>query len=356
MATSLSEQRRSQLDSIVSKMEANGEKPETVQFVVNDFKTKYAGETPTEQPDNRGMIKKAWDVLSIPEQKAREGLNLIAENMPNPPEPTGNLPIDLIRGFKPIVEKSGVEALAKTAPSFISPLSLALMGGGQVLKYGAQIPAIQSFGRGAATQMESLSGAVPGSIKEAAKDATLMGAKGKQEVTQMYEKAKAVGGEMRQALKDISDPKEFVDESLKLAKEGKLNPTEGLEARKVLSSIKKRVTDPFFRNAKGAFDKVAKMAFAGEDAAYQRANMAESLRNIAPQNKYGGTSAFKLMLAKLASDDGLLGKAVALSMSPAVQGGVATVGGVAGRTVASPQAASAAGALYNAVKSKGKKK
>ena len=37
----LNEEYRNKLDGIVSKMETNGEKPEAIQFVVNDFKSKY---------------------------------------------------------------------------------------------------------------------------------------------------------------------------------------------------------------------------------------------------------------------------------------------------------------------------
>ena len=37
----LSEQYRSKLDTIVGQMEANGESPENIRFVVNDFKQKY---------------------------------------------------------------------------------------------------------------------------------------------------------------------------------------------------------------------------------------------------------------------------------------------------------------------------
>jgi len=42
MTTSLSEDKRTQLDSIVSRMEANKEPLENIQFVVNDFKQKYS--------------------------------------------------------------------------------------------------------------------------------------------------------------------------------------------------------------------------------------------------------------------------------------------------------------------------
>jgi len=68
----LSEQDRQKLDGIVSQMESNGEKPEDIQFVVNDFKSKY------EQPsgpatigemrrrEDRGMVS-SLNALASPE-------------------------------------------------------------------------------------------------------------------------------------------------------------------------------------------------------------------------------------------------------------------------------------------------
>lgn len=45
----LPEQRRKQLDQIVAQMSANKESPESIQMVVNDFKTKYAQQQPQQQ-------------------------------------------------------------------------------------------------------------------------------------------------------------------------------------------------------------------------------------------------------------------------------------------------------------------
>ncbi len=318
----------------------------------------------TSKPDNRGIIRKAWDAAHVPAQMAESGLNQIANMVPEP-KVTGNVLADVVRGAKPIIEKSGVQALAKVAPSFIGPEAIALSLAGQTPRMISKIPkagpriieGAKDVMRGIGRQGESISGAAPGALEAAYKDPTIMGAKGKKAVQGMYEKAKQLGGDVRSELKETSDPKEFVDKALQFAKDKTLTPLEGLEARKTLQSIKKRVTDQFFRTAKDKFDAVAKTVFKGEDAAYQRANMAESLRNIAPQNKYGGASAFKMMIANLAaSNDGLAGKALAAALSPAAQGTVASAAGSLARIATSPRAASTSGALLDAVNRKRKKK
>lgn len=56
----LTEEKRQQLDSIVSQMTANGENDDTVQFVVNDFKNKYSTEEPQES-----FLEKTSKVLDM---------------------------------------------------------------------------------------------------------------------------------------------------------------------------------------------------------------------------------------------------------------------------------------------------
>jgi hypothetical protein len=51
----LTEDKRKQLDTIVQKMVENGEKDSTIQFVVNDFKTKY--DQPEPEPRGDGIVK-----------------------------------------------------------------------------------------------------------------------------------------------------------------------------------------------------------------------------------------------------------------------------------------------------------
>jgi hypothetical protein len=56
----LPEERRTQLDGILSKMEQNGESRDTIDFVVNDFKNKYSV-----QPPERSFTEKTGDVLDM---------------------------------------------------------------------------------------------------------------------------------------------------------------------------------------------------------------------------------------------------------------------------------------------------
>lgn len=52
----LNEQDRQKLDGIVSQMESNGEKSDDIQFVVNDFKSKY--EQPITSPATTGEMRR----------------------------------------------------------------------------------------------------------------------------------------------------------------------------------------------------------------------------------------------------------------------------------------------------------
>jgi len=76
----LTEQNRQKLDGIVSQMETNGEKPENIQFVVNDFKSKYEQATPAQpsapvaDPGSAEQMQSAVDQsASVGEMRRREG-------------------------------------------------------------------------------------------------------------------------------------------------------------------------------------------------------------------------------------------------------------------------------------------
>jgi hypothetical protein len=278
---------------------------------------------------NKSMAGKAWDALAWPEKKSREGLQMIAQTIPQG-TPTGNLPLDVLKGTPRIA----ADTLAEAAPGFVSRGSILTAGGAKAA--GALAPVAKTMLRAIGKQGESVSGAVPGSLEAAYNDAGLIAGKGKKAVSEMYEKAKELSGGMRKDLQTISDRREFVDKALKLSDEGNLNPLEALEARKELVKIKKQLPNSYFQYAKDKFNSVAKQVFGESDEAYQRANMAESLRNIVPQNKYGGTSAFKMGIQSLASTGGIPGKLTALAISPFAQGVAATGAGLASRNILAP--------------------
>lgn len=284
----------------------------------------------------QGIMSMAWNKMGVPEQMSREGLQMLAQ-MATPKQPvTGNMARDVVANAPRI----GLETLSEVAPSFVSPASMiapvALRG---VAKTAKRLkPIVKGFGK----QVESLTGSAPGSLEAAFKDSTLIRAPGKKAVQSLYDSAKSsVGGGFRQALKEIPDKKQLVDEAFKLAKTGELSPAEALEARKTLDSIKKGVAAPYFDEVRSSLDKIAKTAFEKGDKAYQRAIHAESLRNLMPQNKYGGTSAFKMALATglqgIAEAGGipkLAARAIGLMISPAAGGVAATAAGAASRAIA----------------------
>lgn len=99
----MDESRRTQLDGIVQKMTSNGEKPETIQLVVNDFKSKYS--TPTKTGDNvltRSLPFRAANALTKPITKALIGgidaVNTIAGNDPRY-DPNSNNWVDRVKKF-----------------------------------------------------------------------------------------------------------------------------------------------------------------------------------------------------------------------------------------------------------------
>jgi hypothetical protein len=81
-APALSEDRRRQLDGIVSQMESNQESPDNIQFVVDDFKKKYSGQTTTDQSR-----------IGPPVSVGRQLLNAAIETGPQNVFTKENLPI-----------------------------------------------------------------------------------------------------------------------------------------------------------------------------------------------------------------------------------------------------------------------
>jgi hypothetical protein len=95
----LNEQDRLKLDGIVSQMESNGEKPENIQFVVNDFKSKYErGAAPAtigemRRREEQGMVGALPPDMSEAVKRSAEvgGLERFVGTMGRLPEPTGQI-------------------------------------------------------------------------------------------------------------------------------------------------------------------------------------------------------------------------------------------------------------------------
>jgi len=300
--------------------------------------------------DKRSLPVKAWQALRKPEEMSRAGLQMLANYVPKP-EPTGNLPLDLIKG----TPRVAADTIAEAAPGFISRGALVTAG---ALR-GAQsiAPELAAIGkpmlRAIGSQAEEMSGIAPraaGSLEAAYKDPSLIFSKGKQAAGQFYEAAKDELNSASHAFRPTSinpegvvnmektgdilsgmyKPMEILDKANEFIRGGgKLEPAEALKVRKaidVLLKSKQSMPDELYK-MRDEFDAMAKASsnIATGDETYVRGMRAQALRNLFPQNKYGGASAFKTMLLKLT------GGMAAPLLSPVVQGGAATAAGVVSR-------------------------
>lgn len=309
------------------------------------------------------MMGQAWNALKVPEQMARQVLSPETPMTSAEPQISPSIPKTILSGAPRVLEQSARDigmvlkrisppvpqapvvakaerAMTEFAPGLVSPEALLIGGGLKVAKKAGQI--LKPFIKGAGAQVESIAGAAPGSLEAAYKDPTLIAAKGKKAVQELYETAKtSTGGGFRKSFKAIPEKKSFVEAARNAAENGTLTPAEALEARKALDQVKKQVSEPFYRDTRDMLDKIAKVAFEKGDEAYKRAIKAESLRQLMPQNKYGGASAFKMGiitgLQGLAETGGIpkvIARAAGAVMSPAAAGLAATGAGVAARAVA----------------------
>lgn len=281
---------------------------------------------PDQIEDKKGLAKKAWDMLSVPEKLSKEGLSKIALNIGTKESPkiTGNLLRDIAMNTGAI----GAETLAETAPSFISRGSILTAGLAKGL--GKAAPLIKRVAKGAGKQLESASGAVPGSLEAAYKDPTLIFSKSKEGAKKLYEAAQKKIPYEETIYKGLTNPQEIVDKAVSFIDNGgKMEPQEAFIARKALDKIKKKLVDDAFHYYRKLFDGIAKsdIDIASADPIHRRGIMAESLRNVLPQNKYGGASPFKAMLATVSRG------ALLPIVSPAVQGVSATGAGLVSRAV-----------------------
>lgn len=308
-----------------------------------------------------------WQGLQVPSQMSERGLKGMSSFVPTP-EPRGNLAGDIIRGTPKIAADALAETAAKTAPNFISRAALLGMGGAKVIQKG--MPFLSRVGSGLASQLESASGAAPGSLEAAAKDATLMGSKGTEEARPLYQAAESElkntnvwkgrvgpGGtlEMEQggqnAFKSMPENIRIARRARQMLDSGReLEPAEAHTARKAVDALKgsKAYSKDFLITLRRDLDAIAKSSenIAEADPLHARGVMGKSLRNILPQNKYGGASAFKMGLAPaMAALGGALGgpegtaaggAMAAMALSPAAQGVAATGAGLVGRHALAP--------------------
>lgn len=284
----------------------------------------------------QGLGGKIWDALGKPEQLSSQGLNQIAQMIPQG-KVTGNLPADLVRGAPRIA----ADTLAQVAPGFVSRGSILTAGAAPALKTIGKAAA--PLGKSFASGLEDWAGIRPeGSISEAFKDPTLMFSKGKSAAKPLYQAAQKELPYEETIFKGIADKKEIANKAIEYVdKGGKLEPQEGLIARKALDKAKKTFSDDAFEYYRGLFDKAAKTNedIAAADPAHLRGLRAQALRSLAPKNVGGRFSPFKVGEGLALAHLGPLGKVAALTFSPAALGSAATGLGAAYKVASNPASA-----------------
>lgn len=286
--------------------------------------------------------KAAFAALAMPEEFSKQGLrqltdlgsqaqNAIASKtgLPIGTAPTGNMARDIAANIPRIAG----ETIAEAAPGFISRGALLTAG---ALKGAQAVSPLVKLGlRAVAGAGESMSGAPAGLAEASYNDSSIFLGKGKKAVQATYEAAKA-GDTIAPELAAEAQKIDFVKKASDLADNGQLNPTEALEARKELDGIRKKVTNTFYQTTRDKLDLIAKQSFEGADAEYKKAIYSEAARKLAPQNKYGGASPFRIAVGEALSKMGIPVSAVAGMLSPAAQAATATGAGLVGRNVISP--------------------
>ena len=278
----------------------------------------------------QGLPSKIWDSLKIPEQKSREGLEMITNAIT--PSMT-DIEAGKV-GKAGMAARAGMEALSEVAPSFVSKGAILTAGALKGAKLAA--PVIKAAGRGLAGQLESASGISPkGSLNAAYNDATQIFSKGKKSASPLYEAAKSEIPEGSSLFSKMYKPEQILDKAIEYQSSGgKLEAAEALTVRKAIDKLlgKKGYIQDELLKLRGQFDEIAKSSenIRLADPTYLRGARGEALRNILPQNKLGGASPFKAMLATMTKG------ALLPIVSPVMQGAGATAAGLVGRYGVAP--------------------
>lgn len=295
---------------------------------------------------NKSKLGKTWDMLKVPAQMSSRGLGYIANAIPKP-EPTGNLPMDLLKGYPRIEAEMAQEA----APGFIN--RAAFVTGGASKALGLAGKALAPIGRGIASGLEDWAGIRPeGALGEAIKDSGLIFSRGVLKAKPLYEAGKAELSEGTNIFKGMYKPEKIVDTAQEyLSKGGKLEPAEALMYRKAIDSLAKSgryVKDELFSMRKTA-DAMAKASenISEADRLHWRGLQAQSLRSLFPKNVGGRASPFKVAEGLALAHMGPVGKALSVLFSPVALGLGATGLGVAGRVASNPGSAVAVQQLLN---------
>ena len=180
------------------QVKLTGDSPPTEQ----ELEQIFSNINSTPQENKPGLLKRGWNALAIPEQKSREGLQMLANMLPEAGQ-SRSAALNFAKG----TPRALAETVAQAAPGFISRGSI-LTAGAAKLAQGLA-PLAGAIGKGLGGQAESVSGALPGSITRAFKDPTLMFAKARGAASELYQAAKKATEHLIQYLKDKDDKKFF---------------------------------------------------------------------------------------------------------------------------------------------------
>lgn len=319
-----------------------------------------------------GFASKAWDALAVPEQKSREGLNMIANAIPSkepgsqvksagyydPSDPEYGKMITPPPMYDALVNapKIAAETLAEVAPSFINRTAILAGGAGAGARLLGKVPgmskvtgAIGSAGKWLGEQGEAQSGLAnktPGALAATVEDPLLPLRPGRTASQKAYDASKNAGNAIRDEFRKIPKSDDLVLKTLDEIDKGGVSTQEALVARRALDDTKRSWSAEFFRYAREKLDTIAKQDFAGADAAHQRAVMSESLRSLASLNKNGTPSILRNIIS-------VLKPALAPVYMPAAQAAIASGVGVVGKAGAaatrSPMSSAAVSGLADQI-------
>lgn len=240
------------------------------------------------------FLKKA----RIPAQTARQGgqflrqaLDVTREGIPDDTV-AGKVKRALLGGAGKVITQG-----SKSVASLLEPESAVIPA---ALRAGRAIaPAVNAAGRFIAKPLERLSGlagrGLKGVLAETTADPSLFTGAGLEKAREAFVATKQGIDPVREGLRNIQQVKKFITESVKLAKQGKLNAVEALEARKALDQARKKLSPPFFRETRILLDDIAKTQFKGADKAFQRAIKSEALREVFPSGAKGDISQIRTL-------------------------------------------------------------
>lgn len=310
-------------------------------------------------PPDAGFLNRKTKYLTIPQKLSQQGLSQLAAMVPSPepqgkpgfletavrsafPTATSFVQPGVIQDVAQGAPRVLADTMAEAAPGFVS--RGAILGAGASKVAQGLAPIVKGTLRAIGNQGEELSGIAPrtsGALEAVYKDPSILSAS-KSDAGPLYEAGKAEMDQGNNLFRGQYKSEKIFDAAKSyLDKGGKLEPAEALLARKAVDDLISRSAAPDelyrYRDAFAEMTSPSKNISAA-DVAYQRGRFGDVLSKWAPQNKYGGASAFKMGIATALKAMGLPEPAIGVALSPRLQGLAAAGAGMAARQIVSPLA------------------